>query len=289
VKKYLSVWDAKNIGEKMVASEEVLDQLKTLGLNSYQRKLWTALLSNGTSTAGDLSDISDVPRSRTYDVLESLEDLGLVKIQTGKPMKYTPVDPEEALERLKKNHKEKYEEMKNKIDRLKDSKTYDELDNLYKEGMESTNPGEISGALKGRYQLLQQLETMFRNSKDRIHLMTSKEGLKEIYNNHINHLRDAHDRGVDVKIAAPSSDETNEIMNKISEFADVRHIPESDDAIGRFSIVDGKEFTFALTHEEEVDPTQDISFWSQSNHAAGDFLEPIFQNYWKKLEKRNSN
>lgn len=270
----------------MVASEEVLDQLKTLGLNSYQRKLWTALLSNGTSTAGELSDISDVPRSRTYDVLESLEDLGLVRIQTGKPMKYIPVDPEEALERLKKKHKKEYEEMKNKIERMKNSKTFKELEKLHKGGVESTDPGEISGALKGRHQLLQQMESMFKNSQDRIHMMTSEEGLKEIYNSHINHLQDASERGVDVKIAAPTSENSKDIIEKLSEFADIRHIPEDEDTIGRFSIVDGNEFAFALTHEEEVDPTQDVSFWSQSDHAAGDFLEPIFQNYWKKL-KRN--
>ncbi len=269
----------------MNVSEEILDQLKTLGLNSYQRKLWTALLSNGTSTAGELSDISDVPRSRTYDVLESLEDLGLVRIQTGKPMKYTPVDPDEALERLKKKHEKEFEEMKNKIDRMKDSKTFGELEKLYNGGVESTNPGEISGALKGRHQLLQQLETMFKKSEDRIHMMTSEEGLKEIYNSHINHLREASERGVDVKIAAPMTEGSRDILDKISEFADIRHLPDDEEAIGRFSIVDGKEFAFALTHENEVDPTQDISFWSQSDHAAGDFLEPIFQNYWKKLGK----
>ncbi len=273
----------------MVASDEVLDQLKTLGLNSYQRKLWTALLSNGTSTAGELSDISDVPRSRTYDVLESLEDLGLVRIQSGKPMKYTPVDPDESLERLKKNYKQEYEEKKKKIDRLKDSDTFEDLKELYSSGVESTDPGELSGALKGRYKMLQQLESMFKNSEDRIHLMTSEDGLKEIHNNHINHLRDAHERGVDIKIAAPVSEEGRDIVDKLSEFAEIRHIPSNEDAIGRFSIVDGNEFTFALTHEEEVDPTQDVSFWSKSDHAASDFLEPLFQDYWKKLNKPNND
>lgn len=268
----------------MVASEEVLDQLKTLGLNSYQRKLWTSLLSNGTSTAGELSEISDVPRSRSYDVLESLADLGLVRIQTGKPMKYMPVDPEEALERLRKKHKEEYNKMSNKIDRLKQSETFDELSNLHSEGVESTNPGEFSGALKGRYQFLQQMETMFKNSEDRIHLLTSEEGLKEIYNKHINHLRDAADRGVNIKIAAPITDKVKEEAEKLSSLANLKHLPQEKGPGGRISIVDGEEFAFALTHEKDVDPTQDISFWSKSKHAAGDVLEPLFENYWNRLE-----
>jgi len=59
-------------------------QLKNLGLNSYEVKIWTALLSRGVSTAGELSDIANVPRSRSYDVLESLEKKGFVKTKKRK-------------------------------------------------------------------------------------------------------------------------------------------------------------------------------------------------------------
>ena len=44
-------------------------QLKKLGLNNYEVKIWTALLRRGVSTAGELSDITNAPRSRSYDVL----------------------------------------------------------------------------------------------------------------------------------------------------------------------------------------------------------------------------
>ena len=188
-----------------------------------------------------------------------------------------------------KKHKEEYEETKKKIERFKDTGAFEEINKLHNQGVESTDPGEFSISLMGRYQLLQQLESMFKSSEDRIQLMTSEEGLKEIYNNHINHLQDAHERGVDVKIAAPVKGEAEDLVEKLSEFAEIKHIPENEEAMGRFSIVDGNEFTFALTDEDEVHPTQDVSFWSQSDHAAGDFLEPMFQQYWKRLERPGSN
>lgn len=272
----------------MVASDDVLDQLKALGFNSYQRKLWTALLSNGPSTAGELSEISDVPRSRTYDVLESLSDQGIVNIQTGKPMKYVPVEPEEAFERLKKKHKKEYKDMENKIDNVKDGKVFEELKGLYDGGVESTNPSEFSGAMKGRNQMIQQLESMFKNAEDRIHLMTSSAGLKEVYNNHVHVLKDAAERNVKIKIAAPIEKEMKGIAKKISSFAELRHLDDKDDGPeGRFSVVDGSEFAFALTHEENVHPSQDITFWSKSDHAAADFLEPLFNHYWSGLEEPN--
>jgi len=57
----------------MIVQKSLLLKLKEFGLNIYESKLWTALLSMGVATAGELSDVANVPRSRTYDVLESLE------------------------------------------------------------------------------------------------------------------------------------------------------------------------------------------------------------------------
>jgi sugar-specific transcriptional regulator TrmB len=55
----------------MIVKDEFLSRLrKIFDLNLYEVKVWTALLSRGTSTAGELSNISDVPRSRTYDILD---------------------------------------------------------------------------------------------------------------------------------------------------------------------------------------------------------------------------
>ena len=73
----------------MIVKDEFLSRLrKIFDLNLYEVKIWTALLSRGTSTAGELSSISDVPRSRTYDILESLDKKGFVIMKLGKPIKF---------------------------------------------------------------------------------------------------------------------------------------------------------------------------------------------------------
>src|SRR4030066_1897765 len=88
----------------MIVNEEFLSKLRRyFDLNLYEVKLWTALLSRGVSTAGELSDMADVPRSRSYDVLESLEKKGFVVMKLGKSIKYITVVPSEVLERVKKN------------------------------------------------------------------------------------------------------------------------------------------------------------------------------------------
>ena len=54
----------------MIVKDEFLSRLrKIFDLNLYEVKVWAAILSRGNSTAGELSNISGVPRSRTYDIL----------------------------------------------------------------------------------------------------------------------------------------------------------------------------------------------------------------------------
>src|SRR3989338_4619798 len=138
-------------------------QLKILGLNSYEVKIWTALLSRGVSTAGELSDIANVPRSRSYDVLESLEKKGFVVMKLGKQIKYIAVPPKEVLERVKKNVQEKTRKEVTTIDLLKKGKMIEELMLLHERGIVSQDTLDISGSLTGRKNLYNHLEIMLKN------------------------------------------------------------------------------------------------------------------------------
>src|SRR6056297_4149605 len=102
----------------MIMQKDFIDKLKIFGLNSYEAKIWVALLSRGVSSAGELSDISNVPRSRSYDILESLEKKGFIVMKIGKPIKYIAVPPTEVLERVKAKLKTKSEEQMKNIDNI---------------------------------------------------------------------------------------------------------------------------------------------------------------------------
>ncbi len=78
----------------MIVQDTFLKKLRgAFDLNIYEVKIWTALLSRGIASAGELADISNVPRSRSYDVLESLEKKGFVIMKLGKPIKYIAIQP----------------------------------------------------------------------------------------------------------------------------------------------------------------------------------------------------
>ena len=268
----------------MVASSKALDALRTVGLNKYERNLWVALLSRGSSTAGELSDISSVPRSRCYDVLESLADRGFVIVQPGKPMKYVAIQPREALERLKKKVHQEAVETGDKIDRLVKSEHIKELERIHKDNIKTVRPEDLTGALKGRYAMLQQVETMMKNAKKSIKLMTTESGLTELVENHSNVLKKASDAGVKIQIAAPVTKNTAEHAKTLSKYAQVRDIENTETIekfLGRLCVVDGEEFVLGLTDDQKVHPTQDVALWTQSPHATSNIFEPMFETIWK--------
>src|SRR6056297_1026931 len=143
----------------MIVKEEFLSKLRRFfALNLYEVKIWTALLSRGVSTAGELSDIANVPRSRSYDVLESLEKKGFVVMKIGKPIKYVAVPPNEVLERVKKNLNKKTDDHLKQLDKLKGTDLLTELSSLHTQGVEMIDPSDLSGSLKGRMNLYNHVE-----------------------------------------------------------------------------------------------------------------------------------
>lgn len=266
----------------MVVSQVVLDSLRQIGLNLYERKLWVALLSRGTSTAGELSSLAKVPHSRTYDVLESLAEKGFVMIQNAKPMKYVAIAPNEALERVKNKIEEDTEITIQRIVEFQKSPALKELERTYKKGFELVEPGEMTGSIRGRTALYQQLESCFKNAKNSISIVTTPRGLGDLQQINEDILRKASDRGVKIRIAAQYGKENEPIVTKLKEYAEIKRIVKPEIA-GRFCVVDGNHVVMALT-DEDVHPTQDLAFWTQSEHIAADVLQPIFDFLWQKLE-----
>lgn len=264
----------------MLASQKALDALKGIGLNLYERKLWVALLARGTSTAGELSTIANVPRSRSYDILQSLAEKGFVVVQNAKPLRYVAITPEESLERAKKKIAEDTQTTLTRIDELKESPVMRELNEIHSQGLKLVLPEDMTGALKGKYSVSQQLTSMFKEAAKKINIVTTPEGLNELFSTHFNDLKRASEKGVKIQIATAGTEKCADSIKAFSDIAEIRNLDQKEVPVaGRFAVVDGKELVFSLT-DSKVHSTQDMAFWSRSEHAAGDVMEPLFKVVW---------
>lgn len=266
----------------MIVKEEFLIKLRRyFQLNLYEVKIWTALLSRGVSTAGELSDIADVPRSRSYDVLESLEKKGFIIMKLGKPIKYIAVAPEEVVDRVKKNVKTGADEAVERLDNLKNTEILTELNTLHTQGVELVEPTDLAGSMKGRHNLYNHMEMTIRNAEETVTIMSTESGLLRKVEGFKPIFEQLTKRGVKIRIAAPvTTPEAKKVVKDLDGLAEVRHT----DSKARFIVVDGKELIFMVMDDAEVHPTYDVGIWVNTPFFAS-ALEELFELAWKEMKK----
>lgn len=81
--------------------QEDINLLKQLGLTTYESKAYITLSSLIQATADEISDKSDIPRSKIYDVLKRLNSKDYIKIESGRPLTYHVNPPINVLKREK--------------------------------------------------------------------------------------------------------------------------------------------------------------------------------------------
>jgi len=74
-----------------------IELLQQIGLNKYEAEAYYTLLAEGPLTGYELGKRSQVPLSRSYEILERLTQKGLALVQPGDPPRYLAENPEQFL------------------------------------------------------------------------------------------------------------------------------------------------------------------------------------------------
>ncbi|GIU69355.1 MAG: transcriptional regulator [Candidatus Woesearchaeota archaeon] len=264
----------------MLLQPELIKKMKDFGLNSYEAKIWAALLSRGVSSAGELSDISNVPRSRTYDVLESLEKKGFIIMKLGKPIKYMAIPPSEVINNIKKRIKEESLRKEKQMEELKESPVLNQLTELHNHGIETIDPTEMVGLVKDRNNVYEKIESLIKEAEKTVYIMTSYEGLMRKINVMKKTLKRVSEKGIEIKIIIPHSKDNNTeaFAEELKGIAEVKAMPNMN---SRFVLVDNKHMLFMLTDDKETNPSYDLGVWVRTTGFTST-LKEMFEQMWKK-------
>ncbi len=265
----------------MIVSEDFLQKLRQqFKLNLYEVKVWTALLSRGTATAGELSEISDVPRSRTYDILESLEKKGFILMKMGKPIKYLALKPQDVVERAKTIAQLEANNHIKQLENLNGTDLFNELDLLYKQGIEFIEPSDMSTTIKGRQNAFLHLDNRLKEAKENVSFLTTAKDIVRKYNVIKETLQDLNKNSVKIKVAVPIIKENVDVVKKLMNLAEVKNIKKPN---GRVCVIDNKEVVAMLMDDNEVHANYDVAIWTKSPYLAT-LINDMFAHVWEKLE-----
>jgi len=241
----------------MIVKQELVNKIKDyFDLNVYETKVWLALLGKGIASAGEISTMSGVPRSRTYDVLESLEKKGFAIEKLGKPVKYLGVKPHMILEKLKNNVRKDADERIQELLKIKSTNEYEELESLYREGVSPIKREEVSASLKGKSNISNHLREILSNAGKEVVICTNAKEFAsklKLFSQTFSNLKKSN-----IKLKVALSGDAN-LIKQLSDKLGVKIKKADVDA--KFFIVDRREILFYLSNEPGQD---DLAIWLNS-------------------------
>ena len=101
----------------MSFTQDVIEELKKLGFNEYQAKIYTALVGLGVATASEISQASGVPPNKVYSVIDSLKKRGLVLAQESDTStnRYRPRSPDMVVKDLRNEYEKAFKTTEEKL------------------------------------------------------------------------------------------------------------------------------------------------------------------------------
>ncbi|RLG70598.1 MAG: hypothetical protein DRO04_01600 [Candidatus Iainarchaeum archaeon] len=164
---------------------KILNFLKELGLTEYEAKVLTAMLNLKKATAIKISSEARIPKTRVYDILDSLVEKKLVLRLAGKPKSYQIVSPEAVFNTLLEEKRKKLQMLSEEAKRI--------LKTLSKPLVDR----ERVIKLKNRDEFYQILAEEFKKAKQSI---IGFAGLEKGYEKILPTLKDFKDKNIDIRL-----------------------------------------------------------------------------------------
>ena len=247
-----------NSQNKMIAKPELVKKVKDyFNLNIYETKAWLALISKGVASAREIAEVSGIPRSRTYDVLESLENKGFAILKVGKPVKFIAVKPTSIIEKLKGDVSKLAEDRMKFFDRLTETKEYAELKALHNSSMDAVKNEKMSFAIKGKQNIYNYARDMIKEANKEITMcIPASEVIDKI--RIFNFLFKSVQKGAKLSLYLNGSDEE---IKKIKEKYSID--AKKTDIKIKFFITDKRQILFSLNNQNPNE--EEMAIWVDSD------------------------
>lgn len=230
-----------------------IEQLEGFGLSTYAARSFVALARLGSGTARDVSQVSEVPRTRVYDAVEELQDRGLVDVKQSSPKQFWAISAETATRTFEHEVERRTQILGTALTELEPAERRSEQGGVW--------------TVDGQSAVTSRVLEFFASAEEEIVYMTVEDLLTEDL---IEALSEAADRGVSVKLAGISPQVQDRIQDDIPEAAIFESLwVWSDTPAGRLMMVDRqKTLVSALVNGAEdnpSDPRSETAIWGEGD------------------------
>ena len=218
--------------------------LSESGLSNREISVIHALSGKKSMRASQVAKELSTTRLEAYKSLEELQGLGLVSVIADRPMKFSCLRIDKAVEHLIQIRKGQLSRIERGYDEIQSGV---EKSNYEYEEVEDDDSPKFT-ILKERVRILNRLEKMAENSDDDLVVIVGRFGILPLFRSGtITSINEASERGVRVRILAQLDKRTIRFYRDVHESIEVRH---SDDLDAQGAVRDQNEVIQYLSSDE---------------------------------------
>ncbi|SHG95642.1 TrmB family transcriptional regulator [Halobaculum gomorrense] len=228
---------------------QAIELLQELGLKEYEAKSFVALARRQHGTAKDISETSEVPRTRVYDAIRVLESKGLVETQHSNPQVFRAVSIDEAVNTLRSEYVERTESLRNSLSGLEPAN----------EGEQTETTHEV-WSISGDQGITSRTRQLIEGSTEEVILVIGHEGI--FTDQLIELLQSAQERSVNVIIGTVDEELQTAVQDALPntevfvsglEWLNRSPLPGDDTEISRLLLTDRETILVSSFTETRVD------------------------------------
>jgi sugar-specific transcriptional regulator TrmB len=236
----------QSYNQQLTTIEETLTRF---GLLKNEIRVYMYLARAGEKKAGEIAESISLHRTETYRILRDLEKKGIVFSIFEKPLKFTAVPMDKAIDLL-------VDAEKIKIKLLEQEKI--SLVNLWlsmPQPKVETAKKELFQMLEGDQQVLMKANELLEKTEKKFQVFASGDYLSELYYNDFSDKLKSQADKVEVTMVTDNSEKSAYFMGQMQWLSETRKIADNEN-LPCFMISDNKEVMIAF-HEKDCDDKDD--------------------------------
>ena len=254
--------------------ERIKNELINFGLTSNQSKVFIYLGKYGAKTASEISKALQLPRTETYHLVNSLQNLGLVTAELAHPTKYSAMEMKQAIETLVKQEQQRINNLAGKEASL--SELWKQIPFFVVETDESKS--EKMQLLHGMGPITNKIKEMTDSSIESFKIYGSITDVLRFYHSDV--FDWIEESSSDLQMVISPIGKTPEFISELEQ-KKIRTITSNSDN-KCFVINDAKEVLIFMRNATH--PTRQTFAWWSDSETLVDMMTSLFDLSWERGE-----
>jgi sugar-specific transcriptional regulator TrmB len=222
------------------------DTLARFGLLKNEIRVYLYLARAGEKKAGEIAEAIQLHRTETYRILRDLEKKGIVFSIFEKPLKFTAVDLDKAIDLL-------VDAQKIRIKLLEQEKpSLVELWQSMPQTKQETTKKELFQMLEGEQQVLMKANELLERSQESFQIYASADYLSELYYNDFSDKLKTQANKISLNVVTDDSPKSAYFLGQMKWLASQHGVSAAEDNLPCFMISDNSEVLIAF-HEKNIE------------------------------------